>query len=110
MIVRKILLMCLYLFIPLSLVGCKDDKGNDFVGHWYEVTEKKNPTDIDISYKSGVFHVDENRAYIGARRLEYSVNKMEAKADSDDVISGKFFTMRIEGGKLFYNGEVYVKK
>lgn len=110
MIIKRILFIVFSVILSLSVLGCKDEKGKGFIGHWYEVGEKKNPTDINISYKDGVFHVDENRAYLDIRGQTYSISKLEAKAESDDVISGNFFTMRLEKGKLHYNGEEYVKK
>lgn len=106
---KRILMCVVSLILSVSLFGC-NDKGQGFVGHWYEVTDRKSPTDINITYKNGIFHVDENKAYLGFVGDEYSVKKREAKAESDDVISGESFTMRLEDGKLYYNGGEYVKK
>lgn len=108
--ISKRIFMCVFcFFLSLSLLGC-NEKGKGFVGHWYEVTDRKSPTDIKITYKDGIFHIDEHKAYIGFTGDEYSINKREAKAESDDVISGKLFTMRLEDGKLYYNNSEYVKK
>lgn len=99
----------LILTAVLALSGCKDDKGAAFVGHWYQDTDKTHPNDIKISYDDGVFHIDENR-YYAVGLAKYNLNKLEAKAESDSVLKGDFFSMRLEENKLHYNNEVYSKK
>ena len=42
--------------------------------------------------------------------MEYSITKREAKAESDTVLAGQNFSMRLENDKLQYNGHTYVKK
>lgn len=106
---NKGFLALLTLSAALTLTGCKDDKGSAFVGHWYQETDKKHPNDINISYDDGVFHIDENRFY-AVGLAKYNLNKLEAKAESDSVLKGDFFSMRLEESKLHYNNEVYSKK
>jgi hypothetical protein len=102
-------LKCILLFAVVALSACKDDKGTEFVGHWYEQSDSKHPNDINISSDNGQFHIDENRFYpVGL--AQYHVSKLEAVAESDSVLKGNFFTMRLENGKLLYKDEIYMKK
>ncbi|WP_282677484.1 hypothetical protein [Serratia marcescens] len=109
MINKRILLFFMLSFMFL-LNGCEDQKGKGFIGHWYEVTDAKYPVNINIQLEDGVFHIDENRVYPGSPvKGEYSRDKLEAKADSDNVLSGIGFTMRIENGELKYKDGTYKK-
>lgn len=106
---KKMSIAIIALFTILTLAGCKDEKGKAFVGHWYQVTEKDKPNDINISYDDGVFHVDDNRFYpVGLAR--YKLTKLEAKAASDNVLQGANFSMRLEDDKLYFQNDVYKKK
>ncbi|MGP3284124.1 hypothetical protein ACTVPQ_24550 [Serratia bockelmannii] len=110
---KKSILISLILGAGITLAGCKDDKGKAFVGHWYQLTDSKKPTDISIDYDSGVFHVNINaNSWTPEKGIGYVVKKTEAKAESDNVLnvldgSG---TMRLENNKLLYKGDTYSKK
>lgn len=106
---KKISLVVITLLTMLILVGCKDEQGKAFIGHWYQITEKDKPNDVNISYDDGVFHVDDNRFYpVGLAK--YKLKKLEAKAISDNVLQGANFSMRLEGDKLYFQNDVYEKK
>lgn len=107
MILKKIVIL---LCIAFALSACKGEQGKAFIGHWYQVDKAKYPADINITYDDGVFHIDENSASIGVTSMEYSITKREAKAESDTVLAGQNFSMRLENEKLQYNGHTYVKK
>lgn len=107
---KKIWLLIAVVFTVFTLSACEGDEGKEFVGHWFQEDKPKYPADINITYEEGVFHIDENSASIGVRSMEYSVTKREAKAESNSVLVGQNFSMRLEHGKLQYNGHSYVKK
>lgn len=107
---KKIAIFICITFTAFILSSCKGEKGKAFIGHWYQVDKIEYPADINIIYEDGVFHIDENSASIGVTSMEYSITKREAKADSDTVLTGQNFSMRLENEKLQYNGHTYVKK
>lgn len=111
---NKILLISLVLGAGVTLYGWfNEDKGKTFVGHWYQLTDSKKPTDIFINYDAGVFHVNINaNSWTPEKGVGYVLIKTEAKAESDSVLnvldgSG---TMRLEDKKLLYKGDTYLKK
>ncbi|HGG6756247.1 TPA: hypothetical protein ACJG9G_004374 [Salmonella enterica subsp. enterica serovar Java] len=114
----KKLFIIIALFASFLLSGCNDEpKGKDFIGHWYEEGNQTHPSDIKISYEDGIYHIDVNRYQtfkIKSDDPDYKINKLEAKAESDSVLSGHGpmfpYTMRLENGKLNVGNETYVKK
>lgn len=107
---RIVLIVFGLLFVSL-LSGCKDNFGVGFLGNWHELTNNKYPAKVDIIYKDGVFYIDESRVYPGSPvKGQYSIEHLEAKADSESVLLGKGFSMNLEKRYLHYKGDVFVKK
>lgn len=103
-------LLAITLLSAFLLTGC-NDKGKDFVGHWYQENAKNKPNDINITFSDGVYHINTNM--YDPFLLEYDKTKLEGKAESDSVLSiiDKMKpTMRLESGKLYYGSSVYMKK
>lgn len=136
MVKKKLLAILVFVFSIVTLVGC-NDKGQEFIGKWYQLTDDKYPSDIVISYGDGVFHIDVNafdpdvaqekylklfNDYMLGKNKErpdrskmnerdsYRKTAYEAKAISDDVLQGDGFSLRLESGRLKYKNEVYVKR
>lgn len=134
--IKNALTILLSLITLCCLNGCKE-KGEDFVGSWYQLTSSNFPSEIKISYSDGVFHIDRNafdkvvanekysqaftdymmgkiktrpdRSKIDSKD-SYRVTYYEATALNDNVLQSDGFSLRIENGKLKYKDEIYVKK
>lgn len=120
----------------MTLVGC-EDKGQEFIGKWSQLTDAKYPSEIVINYENGVFHVDVNALdsdvaqdkylklfndYMVGKNKErpdrskmderdcYRKTAYEAKAISNEVLQGDGFSLRLENGRVKYKDELYVKR
>lgn len=129
--------MFMAIFCFFSLSGCDTGKGNEFIGDWRQVTENKFPSELIIRSEEGVYFIDnkyfdldvaeskQNQELIDymtgkikdmpSRESSfgedsYRVRKMDAVAVSNSVLKGDGFSLRLEGDKLMFNNEVYVKK
>lgn len=95
----------------LTLTGCKD-KGEAFIGNWVEITNSEHPSGIKITYDNGVYHVDHNKYYpVGL--ANYRIQKMEASAESDNVllvINGFGRTMRLNDNVISFDNSEYKKQ
>ncbi|MCF5715556.1 hypothetical protein NLO74_23440 [Pseudomonas tremae] len=108
-------LSCLVLFAFL-VSGCNGGKGDDFIGRWEGQNTQRmyKPTYVMTISKDGEnFHIDLARTLeaSGNEKPNTSVQKFEAKAESDTVLSmlGGLATMRLEGGVLHFDGTEFLK-
>ena len=106
---------CLVLF-ALALSGCFDSKGDGFVGRWTgeDMERMGKPTFVmDISKDGEMFHVNlETTDDIwGGGKREKSMKLLEAKAESDTVLSmrGGLVTMRLEGDIIYFDSTTYTR-
>ncbi|EAW9501270.1 hypothetical protein NYF95_002426 [Salmonella enterica] len=132
---NKYIFIIISLVSFIFMTGCKD-KGQDFIGSWKQLTDDKYPSHILIKYDEGIYHVDvnslnselvrkkEKEAYMNymwgktkdrpSDNMDlsdcYKIKKMEAKAINDNTLQGNGFSMRLENGKVKYNGNEFVKE
>ncbi|RMS11636.1 hypothetical protein ALP72_200003 [Pseudomonas coronafaciens pv. coronafaciens] len=106
---------CLVLF-ALSLSGCFDSKGDDFIGRWEGQNTQRmyKPTYVMTISKDGEnFHIDLASTWeaSGNEKPITNVQKFEAKAESDTVLSmlGGLATMRLEGGVVHFDSTEFLK-
>ncbi|KWS41904.1 hypothetical protein [Pseudomonas syringae] len=106
---------CLVLF-ALALSGCFDSKGDGFVGRWTGENMKRmgKPTYVmDISKDGEIFHINLETTddILGHGKREKSMKLLEAKAESDTVLSmrGGLVTMRLEGDVIYYDYITYTR-
>ncbi|PAB36668.1 hypothetical protein CC205_07380 [Pseudomonas savastanoi pv. nerii] len=106
---------CLVLF-ALALSGCFDGKGQGFVGRWTGEDMKRmgKPTFVmDISKDGEIFHINLETTddILGHGKREKSMKLLEAKAESDTVLSmrGGLVTMRLEGDVIYYDYITYTR-
>ncbi|KFW97759.1 hypothetical protein [Pectobacterium carotovorum] len=132
---KRFFLFALTIIATLMISGC-EDKGQGFIGSWGQVSGDKYPAHISIKYDDGVYHVDVNSLDVVAVQkkqekafTDYMLGKvkekpskdldlsdcyksisLEAKALNDSTLQGDGFSMRMENGKVKYNGELFAKK
>ncbi|KAA8703027.1 MULTISPECIES: hypothetical protein [Pseudomonas syringae group] len=106
---------CLVLF-ALALSGCFDSKGDGFVGRWTGENMKRmgKPTFVmDISKDGEMFHVNLETTddILGHGKREKSMQRFEAKAESDSVLSmaNGLVTMRLEGNVIYFDYITYTR-
>ncbi|KPY22310.1 Uncharacterized protein ALO89_01125 [Pseudomonas coronafaciens pv. porri] len=100
----------------LALSGCFDSKGDGFVGRWTGENMKRmgKPTYVmDISKDGEIFHINLETTddILGHGKREKSMKLLEAKAESDTVLSmrGGLVTMRLEGDVIYYDYITYTR-
>lgn len=106
---------CLVLF-AVALSGCFEGKGQGFVGRWTgeDKTRMFKPSYVmDISKDGEVFHVNRETTQdlMGDGKREKSMKLLEAKAESDTVLSmrGGLVTMRLEGDVIYFDSTTYTR-
>lgn len=98
--------------IVLSIAGCKDNKGDKFIGKW-TCTDCTYEQSLSISKDDAVFHVDlrtlRPRTVLDKELVE-KVKNLEAKAESDSVLSlinSNSGTLRLENNTIKYDNKTY---
>ncbi|WP_024690801.1 hypothetical protein [Pseudomonas tremae] len=108
-------LLCIVLFAFL-VSGCNGGKGDGFIGRWEGQNTQRmyKPTYVMTISKDGDnFHIDLARTLeaSGNEKPITSVQKFEAKAESDTVLSmrGGLTTMRLEGDVIYFDYTTYTR-
>lgn len=110
------------LIISLLLSGCKD-KGDDFLGKWKSVNPKNERAVviIDINKNGDIFHIDvENQRpdTFDGKTIKVDHRRLEAKAESDDVLSlintpslaaSGGATLRLENNTISFSKKTFTK-
>jgi len=106
--------------LTLSLSGCNGDKGDGFVGRWSSESQKKEAVAVsppiyvvNIDKDGELFHIDvetEIHDFLNGGR-KTTTKKLEGRAESDTVLSmaGGTRTMRLQDGRMFFEGHEYVR-
>ncbi len=106
--------------LTLSIAGCNGDKGDGFIGRWNSGGQKKEAVAVsppvyvvNIAKDGDLFHIDvevESHDFLNGGR-KTTTKKLEGKAESDTVLSmsGGIRTMRLQDGRMFFDGHEYEK-
>lgn len=111
--------LALSLAITASILsGCGSEKGSAFEGHWVSeapvASAEQGEIVLDITADQDLYHVDVTkiaRNVIQQGDTQEFKSKLEAKAESDSVLSlvGGLVTMRLQDGKILYEDKEFVK-
>jgi len=133
---KKIAIFALSVMIFI-ISGCNNQKGNQFIGEWAQKTDSKFPSTLSIKKKDGVFYIDKKYFDVDVAEKKYEkelieymrgirggeipsqensysedsyrLKKLEAIPVNDDLLKGDGYSLRLEKGIIYFNGDAYIK-
>ncbi|ELY0897727.1 TPA: hypothetical protein ACPH2S_005707 [Pseudomonas aeruginosa] len=99
--------------LATALVGCFEPNGKNFEGAW--VNSKKNdvvkPTLLDITCEKGFCEVSKTIWFFPtASYADPSISHAKLENDNLLVWDGFQGSAKVEGGKLIWNSDIYVRR